>query len=345
MNPGPARIDEAVRYSVVVPLYNERENIRPLYQRLKETMEQLGHSFECVLVDDGSADGSASLLRELALADGRVTVVTLRKNAGKSAALCAGFSVALGDYIITMDGDLQHDPADLPLFTGKLEEGFDIVCGWRQQRLEGSRFGRLLGRFANWMIAKLSGVPIHDFGGGFKAYRRELVSQLPLYGELQRFIPILAFQRGSTICEVPLTTRVRERGVSKYGFASKIPFLFDLLTVRFLLKYLSRPLHFFGTAGLVTGFSGGVVSLWLLTRLLAGVHISREHGPLLIFAAVLIVCGVQLVALGLVAEMLVRHFHERSSQNSFYHVIGGRHRTPGDREPLPDRAASPFPKP
>lgn len=343
MRPDQAKNQESIRYSIVVPLYNEKENVVSLYNALRETMESLGPSFECVFVDDGSNDGSVSLLREIALQDGRVTVVSLRKNAGKSAALCAGFNVALGDHIITMDGDLQHDPVDLPLFTQKLEEGFDIVCGWRQRRTEGSAVGRLLGRCANWIIAKLSGVPIHDFGGGFKAYRRDLVSQLPLYGELQRFIPILAFQRGCTICEVPLTTRTRERGVSKYGFSKKIPFLFDLLTVRFLLKYLSRPMHFFGTAGLIAGLSGGAIALGLLVRLLSGVQVFREHGPLLIFAAVLIVCGVQLFALGLVAEMLVRHFHERSNQTSMYSVISERHKTNDDRESARNRTTTIYP--
>jgi glycosyltransferase involved in cell wall biosynthesis len=336
---------EAVRYSIVIPLYNERENIIPLYNELRETMEKMGASFECVFVDDASGDGSASLLRDVALHDGRVTVVSLRKNSGKSAALCAGFSVALGDFIITMDGDLQHNPADLPLFTEKLEDGFDIVCGWRQRRTEGSAAGRLLGRWANWIIARLSGVPIHDFGGGFKAYRRELVSQIPLYGELQRFIPLFAFQRGCTICEVPLTVRARERGVSKYGFAEKIPFLFDLMTARFLLKYLSRPMHFFGTAGLIAGFSGGAIAVALLVRLLSGVHVFSEHGPLLIFAAVLIVCGVQLFALGLVAEMLVRHFHERNDRGSLYNVTGERHGQKEHREAARDQQTPTYPRP
>jgi glycosyltransferase involved in cell wall biosynthesis len=328
-------IQDPVRYSIVIPLFNERENIIPLYQRLRETMESLGQQFECVFVEDGSTDGSVSLLRNLALEDGRVTLVALKKNSGKSAALCAGFSVALGYYIITMDGDLQHAPEDVPLFASKLEEGYDIVCGWRQQRVEGTPLGRLLGRWANWFIAKLSGVPIHDFGGGFKAYRRELVSDVPLYGELQRFIPILAFQQGCTIAEVPLTTQPREKGVSKYGFSSKLPFLFDLLTVRFLVRYLSRPLHFFGTAGLVAGISGGVISLWLLLSWVSGVQVFREHGPLLIFAAVLIVCGVQLVALGLVAEMLVRHFHERNTRGALYQVLGALHQPQRQQDPEP----------
>ncbi len=330
--PGRSNASEPVRYSIVVPLFNEKENILPLYHALLETLGALGTSFELVLVDDDSKDGSDALLRELALRDGRVTIVSLRKNSGKSAALCAGFDVALGDFIITMDGDLQHDPADIPRFTQKLEEGFDIVCGWRQRRTEGSAIGRFLGRIANWTIAKLSGVPIHDFGGGFKAYRRDLVAQTPLYGELQRFIPLFAFQRGCTICEVPLSVRNRERGASKYGFSSKVPFLFDLLTVRFLLKYLSRPMHFFGTAGLIAGLSGGAIAVGLLFRLVSGVPVFREHGPLLIFAAVLIVCGVQLFALGLVAEMLVRHFHERNHAGSLYNVIGGRHSEHEDRQ-------------
>jgi len=301
---------QTARYSIVVPLYNERGNILPLYEGLKEAMEGLGQPCECIFVDDGSSDDSLHLLKEIASVDSRVIVVRLRRNAGKSAALAAGFDQAGGEFIITMDGDLQHDPADIPRFTEKLESGFDVVCGWRTARKEGSFLQRAATRIANWILARLTGVAIHDFGGGFKAYRRELVTDLPIYGELQRLIPVLAARSGATICEVPIAAARREHGSSKYGVMRKLPVFFDLLTIRFLLGYLSRPLHFFGTAGLLTGTAGGVIGLGLIyLKLGRGVHVMQEHGPLLIFAAVLILAGVQLLALGLLAEMQVRHHH------------------------------------
>ena len=309
-----------VRYSVIVPLWNERENITPLYGRLKETLDSVGHTFECVFVDDGSTDGSFPLLQEIAQVDSRVTVVALRHNAGKSVALGAGFNAARGDYVITMDGDLQHDAADIPRFIEKLEEGFDIVCGWRNQH-EGSWLQRVATRCANWVLGKLTGVRIRDWGGGFKAYKRQLVSEVPIYGELQRLIPVLALRRGAKICEVPITTSPREYGVSKYGMASKLPVFFDLLTVRFLLRYLSRPLHFFGTAGVFAIFGGGVLGIWmLLWKLLYGVRLMTDHGPLLIFSAVLILAGVQLLALGLLAEMQVRHYYQSRGRHTPYDV-------------------------
>lgn len=302
---------QPIRYSVTIPFYNERESITLLYGRLKEVMEGLGRPFECVFVDDGSTDGSFSLLQEIALMDSRITAVGLRQNAGKSAALCAAFSVARGEFIITMDGDLQHDPTDIPRFIEKLEEGYDIVCGCRTRRSEGSWLQRFFTRCANWVLGKLTGIHIHDWGGGFKAYKRALVSDVPIYGELQRLIPVLALRRDTRVCEIPITTQPRAHGLSKYGMIRKLPVFFDLITVRFLLRYLSRPLHFFGTAGFVGVFAGSVLGIWLLIdRVVYGIHVMGEHGPLLIFAAVLIVSGGQLLALGLLAEMQVRYHYE-----------------------------------
>jgi glycosyltransferase involved in cell wall biosynthesis len=307
---------QSIRYSVTIPLYNERDSIALLYGRVMEAMESSQQTFECVFVDDGSTDGSLSLLQEIAQLDDRITVVGLRQNAGKSAALSAGFSVARGDFIITMDGDLQHDPQDVPRFIEKLEEGYDIVCGYRTRRSEGSWLRRLSTHCANWVLGKLTGIRIHDWGGGFKAYKRVLVSDVPIYGELQRLIPVLALRRGTRVCEIPITTQQRTHGLSKYGMIRKLPVFFDLITVRFLLRYLSRPLHFFGTAGFVGVFAGSVLGFWLLIdRVVYGVHVMGEHGPLLIFAAVLIVSGGQLLALGLLAEMQVRYHYEDRNRN------------------------------
>src|SRR5690242_18743358 len=274
-------------------------------------MEANGETFEMVLVDDGSSDGTFQLLREIAAVDSRVTVVKLRRNFGQTAGLAAGFDHARGEYIIAMDGDLQHDPADIPIFLEKVAEGFDIVSGWRKVRIDNFWLRRIPSRCANWVMAKLSGVDIHDFGTTFKAYRREILERVPLYGELHRFIPALASWQGASICEVPIRNVNRERGTSHYGLSRTIRVFFDLITIRFLLRYLSRPLHFFGTAGLVGVFCGGALAFWLLLwKLFYHVQVMQQHGPLMMFAAVLILGGVQLVGLGLLGELQVRHFHE-----------------------------------
>src|SRR5437016_9776619 len=225
-------------------------------------MESNGESFELVLVDDGSTDNTFNLLREIAAVDSRITVVKLRRNFGQTAGLAAGFDHARGEYIIAMDGDLQHDPADIPLFLEKLAEGYDIVSGSRKVRVDNFWLRRIPSRCANWLMAKLSGVDIHDFGTTFKAYRRELIDRVTLYGELHRFIPALASWHGATICEIPIKNVNRERGVSHYGISRTFRVFFDLITIRFLLKYLSRPLHFFGTVGMISSLGGFVVAVW-----------------------------------------------------------------------------------
>src|SRR5213595_4131848 len=251
------------KYSIVVPFHNEQENVTVLYDRLKGVMEAYSESFELVFVDDGSTDLTFHLLSEIAAIDSRVTVVKLRRNFGQTSALAAGFDHATGEYIIAMDGDLQHDPDDIPLFLEKVAEGYDVVSGWRKRRIDNLWLRRIPSRCANWLMAKLSGVDIHDFGTTFKAYRRELIEQVPLYGELHRFIPALASWHGATICEIPIKNVNRERGVSHYGISRTFRVFFDLLTIRFLLKYLGRPLHFFGTVGMMGVFGGSAIVLWL----------------------------------------------------------------------------------
>src|SRR5919204_2828499 len=278
-----------LKYSIVVPLHNEQENVTDLYDRLKAVMEANGETFEIVLVDDGSLDRTFHLLREIAAIDSRVTVVKLRRNFGQTSALAAGFDHARGEYIIAMDGDLQHDPADIPIFLEKIAEGYDIVSGWRKRRIDNLWLRRIPSRCANWLMAKLSGVDIHDFGTTFKAYRREVIQSVPLYGEMHRFIPALASWHGATICEIPIQNVNRERGVSHYGIGRTIRVFFDLITIRFLLRYLSRPLHFFGTMGLLSGATGLVIAfIMLLMKIFTGINVMDEHGPLLIFASVLI---------------------------------------------------------
>ncbi len=245
--------------------------------------------------------------------DSRVTVVKLRRNFGQTAGLAAGFDHARGEYIIAMDGDLQHDPADIPIFLEKIAEGYDIVSGWRKRRIDNLWLRRIPSRCANWVMAKLSGVDIHDFGTTFKAYRREILDQVPLYGELHRFIPALASWHGASIVEVPIRNVNRERGVSHYGISRTFRVFFDLITIRFLLRYLSRPLHFFGTVGMA-GILGslGVAGWLVLEKFLYHTDLMSKHGPMMIFAAVLLLAGMNMLAVGLLGEMQVRHYHEPS---------------------------------
>jgi glycosyltransferase involved in cell wall biosynthesis len=300
-----------LKYSIVVPFHNEQENVTELYSRLKAVMEQLGARFELVFVDDGSSDRTFQVLQEIAAVDSRVVVVKLRRNFGQTSALAAGFHNASGEYVIAMDGDLQHDPGDIPAFVEKLKAGFDIVSGWRQTRPENLLLRRIPSRIANWTMAKLSGVPIHDFGTTFKAYRRELLDQVALYGELHRFIPALASWHGATICEIPITSGARLAGKSHYGISRTLRVFFDLITIRFLLKYLTRPLHFFGTAGMLgVGLGTGLALYLAIAKILWHIDVMDQHGPLMVFSAVLIVSGVQLLALGLLGELQVRHRHD-----------------------------------
>ncbi len=299
------------KYSIVVPLHNEQENVTDLYDRLKAVMEAAGETFEIVLVDDGSNDHTFPMLREIAAVDSRVTVVKLRRNFGQTAGLAAGFDHARGEYIIAMDGDLQHDPADIPLFLEKISAGYDIVSGWRKVRVDNFWMRRIPSRMANWLMAKLSGVEIHDFGTTFKAYRREILDQVPLYGELHRFIPALASWYGASICEVPIRNVNRERGASHYGISRTFRVFFDLITIRFLLRYLSRPLHFFGTFGLLSLFGGSALVAWLgVEKFLRNVPVMASHGPLMMLALGLLLGGLNLLAIGLLGEMQVRHYHE-----------------------------------
>ncbi len=298
------------KYSIVVPFHNEEDNVTDLYDRLKAVMEQVGDSFELVFVDDGSRDRTYKLLEEIAAVDSRVLVVKLRRNFGQTSALAAGFDHAAGEFILAMDGDLQHDPNEIPNFVAKLEEGYDVVSGWRKQRIDNFVMRRFPSRCANWLMAKLSGVDIHDFGTTYKAYRREVIQNIPLYGEMHRFIPALASWYGASICEIPIKNVHREKGKSHYGIGRTFRVFFDLLTIRFLLKYMTRPLHFFGGLGSLGIVSGGAISVLLLGLKLAGSqHVMDDHGPLFVLAAVAIVAGIQMLAIGLLGELQVRHYH------------------------------------
>jgi glycosyltransferase involved in cell wall biosynthesis len=314
------KIKTVPKYSIVVPFHNEEENVTKLYDRVKGVMEQVGSSFELVFVDDGSRDRTYRLLEEIAAVDSRVLLVKLRRNFGQTSALAAGFDHASGEYILAMDGDLQHDPAEIPMFLAKLEEGYDVVSGWRAHRADNMMLRRVPSAVANWMMARLSGVDIHDFGTTFKAYRRDVIQNIPLYGEMHRFIPALASWYGASICEVAITNPARESGKSHYGISRTFRVFFDLLTIRFLLKYMTRPLHFFGTFGALGILGGGGMAAWLLVhKLFSGNNVMDEHAPLFIVAAVLILAGIQLFGVGLLGELQVRHFFTQS-QNTPYAV-------------------------
>jgi len=307
------------KYSIVVPFHNEEENVTILYARLKQVMEQVGDSFELVLVDDGSTDRTYKLLEEIAAVDSRVMIVKLRRNFGQTSALSAGFDHATGEFVLAMDGDLQHDPNDIPAFLEKLDEGYDVVSGWRRNRIDNVFVRRIPSACANWIMARLSGVPIHDFGTTFKAYRREVIQGIPLYGEMHRFIPALASWYGASICEIPISNVKRERGKSHYGLGRTFRVLFDLMTIRFLLRYMARPLHFFGGFGILGVFTGSVMAAILLGEKILNPQMSvmHSHGPMFVIASVLIVAGVQLLALGLLGELQVRHYYSSQRPASY----------------------------
>jgi glycosyltransferase involved in cell wall biosynthesis len=304
-------------YSIVVPIHNEAESIVPLYTRLKEVMEGHYPSFEIIYIDDSSTDGSARLLEELAAVDPRVTVIELRRNFGQTPALAAGFDAAQGEIIVSLDGDQQHDPADIPALIEKLREGYDIASGWRYPRVDNYLTRRLPSAIANAMMSKVSGVKLHDFGTTFKAYRRETIQGVNLYGELHRFIPALASLDGARIAEVPIRNVVRPEGKSHYGLSRTYRVMLDLVTIRFLLRYLTRPLHFFGSAGLALLSAGSAILLYNLIEKLRGIDILEAHGPLLVLGSIAFLAGVQLVSTGLIGEILVRTYFESQDRRIY----------------------------
>jgi glycosyltransferase involved in cell wall biosynthesis len=300
-----------VSYSVVVPLYNEQESVPQLYVKIIDAMDALGEPYEIIFVDDGSRDGTFRQLSEISRDDERVVVVRLRRNFGQTAALKAGFDHSRADIIISMDGDLQHDPAEIPRFIQKLNEGYDIVSGWRVERTDHWLARQLPSRIANWLMAKLSRVDLHDFGTTFKAYRREIISEINLYGELHRFIPALASWSGATIAEVPITNIPRKSGKSNYGISRTIRVLLDLVSVKFLLDYSTKPLQLFGLPGLFCLLTGTALEVWVLLRkLFWNEAMMTSHGPLLLLGIALIVGGIQFMAVGLLGELLARTYYE-----------------------------------
>ena len=319
----PQRKDEpmkdAVELSIVIPLFNEEESVKPLYAQLQEALEPLEQSYEIIVVDDGSTDRSFELLKGLHAQDKRLKVIRFRRNFGQTAAFAAGFEHAQGQVVVTMDADLQNDPADIPRLLQKLEEGYDVVSGWRVERWKSAWLTRRLPSvLANRLISETTGVHLHDYGCSLKAYRDEVVKNINLYGELHRFIPAMASWMGVSVAEIPVHYQPRQFGRSKYGLSRTFKVILDLLTVRFLLSYATRPIHIFGSLGLAMSGLGGVLGLYLsVVKLALGQDIGSR--PLLLLAILLMVLGVQMITMGLLGELVVRTYHE--SQGKRIYVV------------------------
>ncbi len=297
-----------VDLSVVVPIYNEEESLPQLVDQLLEALRPTNQGFELVLVNDGSNDSSAEVLTRLSRDIPELVCVLLRKNYGQTAAMAAGFDVAKGDVIVSLDGDLQNDPADIPLLVNKLDEGYDLVSGWRFQRKDAALQRKLPSILANRLIGSVTGVRLHDYGCSLKAYRKEVLEDMRLYGELHRFLPVLANIEGARITEVKVNHRARQYGNSKYGIDRTFRVLMDLLTVWFMNRFLTRPMYVFGFGGMVAIAGSLLVSTYLLIIKLLGENIGNR--PLLTLALVLGIAGVQLFCFGLLGELQIRTYHE-----------------------------------
>jgi len=303
--------------SIVIPIHNEEHSILPLYDRLTAVLDAVRRPYEILFIDDASTDRSFELLANLVETDGHLKIIRLRRNFGQTAALSAGFHEAKGDIVIAMDGDLQHAPEDIPALLAKIDEGFDIASGWRNHRVDNALLRKIPSRIANWMMAKASGVDLRDFGTTFKAYRAEVLKDVNLYGELHRFIPALASFYGARIAEVPIRNTPRASGDSHYGIGRTFRVLFDILTIKFLLKYFTRPMHFFGLLGLIGTTSGGGVLLWLAIEKLMGIDIVVEHGPLMLAAGLALLGGLLMFSTGLLGEILMRTYFESQDRRIY----------------------------
>lgn len=304
--------------SFIIPVYNEADNLHELFREITDSCIKIDKSYEMIFVDDGSWDESVPVLKKIQKEDSRVKIIRLRKNFGQTAALVAGFDYAKGEIIITLDADLQNDPEDFFRLIERIEMGFDIVNGWRENRKDRFLTRRLPSSIANWFISTITRVKLHDYGCTLKAFRKDVIKNIRLYGELHRFIPAIASDMGVSIAEVKVSHRPRRRGKSKYSIFRFVRVILDLLTVKFLLSYSTRPLQIFGLIGLISGLTGGILALYLsYQRLILMRGIAGR--PLLLLAILLIVIGIQFITLGLLAEIMVRAYHE-SAKKSIYFV-------------------------
>ncbi len=302
--------------SVFLPVFNEEPNLRPLHEKLDRALEQLGRTAEIIYVDDGSSDGSLDVLREIATEDSRVRVIALRRNYGQTPAMSAGIDAARGRVLIPMDADLQNDPADIKRLLDKLDEGYEVVSGWRKNRQDPLFTRKIPSMMANWLISKIGGVPLHDYGCSLKAYRRESLADVHLYGEMHRFIPIYASWSGARVAEIPVEHHARTMGKSKYGLSRTIKVVFDLMTIKFMASYQTKPLYIFGYAGLLTFVVSFLCAVFAFLMKFANWphHADFIQTPLPVLTMVLLVLGVQFFFMGLLAEMLVRTYHESQAK-------------------------------
>ena len=304
--------------SVVIPVHNEEPALLPLYDRLTSVLAALGRPYEVIFVDDASTDHSFELLANLAETDAHLKVVQLRRNFGQTAALAAGFHQAAGEIVVSMDGDLQHAPEDIPALLAKLDEGYDIASGWRKVRVDNAITRRLPSRIANWIMAKVSGIELHDFGTTFKAYRAEILKDVNLYGELHRFIPALASAYGARVAEVPIQNIVRPSGTSHYGLGRTMHVLFDIVTIKFLLSYFTRPMQLFGNLGLLSTLSGmGILGWLVLRKFMVGDDLVLKHGPMMLAGGLLLLAGLMMFCTGLLGEILMRTYFETQGRRIY----------------------------
>ena len=320
--------ESGVELSIVVPVLNEQDNIRTLYEEIEQTLADK-HNYEVIFVDDGSTDESFSVMAELQKSDSRVRVIAFRTNFGQTAAMSAGFAHSHGRIIIPIDADLQNDPADIPRLLEKLDEGYDIVSGWRRRRKDRLLTRKLPSRAANWLIQKITGICIHDFGCTLKAYRREVLDETRLYGEMHRFIPALAGWAGDKVGEIVVNHRPRRAGAAKYGFNRTFKVVLDLITVKFLGSFSTKPIYVFGGLGILSGLGAGLSGLAVLYQKFFS-RLPMNRNPLLLLTVLLITASIQFILMGLLAEILVRTYHE--SQNRPTYVIRQIRETRGQAE-------------
>ena len=309
--------EQNLQVSIVAPCFNEADNISPLYEQITQTLTDK-YDYEIIFVDDGSGDNSLAVLTRLQKADRRVRVICFRKNFGQTAALSAGFTHAQGKIVVAIDSDLQNDPADIPMLLAKLDEGFDVVSGWRKKRHDNAITRLLPSKIANWLIAKITGVKLHDFGCTLKAYRREVLAEIKLYGEMHRFIPALASWSGARIAEMVVNHRPRTAGAAKYGLGRTFKVILDLITVKFLGSFSTKPIYIFGGLGLASALAALVSGLAVLyQKFISAQHLSMNRNPLLILTALLIATTIQFILMGLLAELLVRTYHESQDRPTY----------------------------
>jgi len=311
---------DAPELSLFLPVLDEEENLRPMHAKIQAALDALGKTAEVIYVDDGSTDKSLEILKELAESDDRVRVISLRRNYGQTAAMSAGIDAAKGEILIPMDADLQNDPADIKRLLDKLDEGYDVVSGWRKNRQDKLISRKIPSQIANRIISWIGGVPLHDYGCSLKAYRRDVIQDVRLYGEMHRFIPIYASWAGARVAEIPVDHHARTMGKSKYGISRTVKVVFDLMTIKFMASYGTKPIYVFGTFGMIAFFLSMIAGVWSIVLKFYGTSFILT--PLPVIAVVMLAISMQFFLMGLLAELLVRTYHE--SQNKAIYAVRER---------------------